>query len=541
MQECRKPLLEICSRLAKTPPVLLLIALLLWTVAGAAQQPQTPPEPKQPPAAAPPSQPAQPAAPAQPPQAPQPNGATPTEVPGVGVEVEEQQSPAPAQQQPQQPTGPITKEQAKELFRSVDQILQFVSSDTGLPINHSVKRKLIKRQEVENYVEKRIKEDKDTQKLERSQAILKKFGLLPPDYDLHTEFLRLLAEQVAAYYDAKTKTVNLLDWVPPDQQKPVLAHELTHALQDQKIGLEKWELAGAKDDQPLPDNQEEVVEEAQAARQAVTEGQAMVVFLDYSLAPLGKDVLSAPELVDAMRAGMGDSADSPVFSRAPMFLKESLLMPYTFGTDFVRYVLVHQGKPAAYGGVLERPPADTRQIMEPERYLANDTVEPLKVPELDKLIGSDYERYDFGGMGEFDVYLLAKQYAPTEDAKKYYMHWRRGYYLAVHRKGTSKEQVGLIYVSRWDSPDAAAAFAKMYEAYVPKRYTQWFTGGQKPEPVTSGEPGQSEWQQGPAGDRVTVSQRGSDLLILESLDKATAERVEQALLGSAAPASGSQR
>ena len=46
-----------------------------------------------------------------------------------------------------------------------------------------------------------------------------------------------MAEQVAAYYDAKTKSVNLLDWVPPDIQKPVLAHELTHALQDQKIIL----------------------------------------------------------------------------------------------------------------------------------------------------------------------------------------------------------------------------------------------------------------------------------------------------------------
>ena len=50
----------------------------------------------------------------------------------------------------------------------------------------------------------------------------------------------LLKEQVAGYYDPKTKTVNLLDWLGADQQKPVLAHELTHALQDQSFNLEKY-------------------------------------------------------------------------------------------------------------------------------------------------------------------------------------------------------------------------------------------------------------------------------------------------------------
>ncbi len=32
----------------------------------------------------------------------------------------------------------------------------------------------------------------------------------------------------------------MLDWVDIDEQKPVLAHELTHALQDQHSDLEKW-------------------------------------------------------------------------------------------------------------------------------------------------------------------------------------------------------------------------------------------------------------------------------------------------------------
>ena len=287
-----------------------------------------------------------------------------------------------------------------------------------MPIEHQVKRNLITRESMEKYVDKRMKDDKDAQRLEQSRLVLEKFGLLPPGYDLHAEFLRLLAEQVAAYYDPKTKSVNLLDWVPPDTQKPVLAHELTHALQDQKIGLEKWELAGAKDDSPLPDQQEYAVEEAQAARQCVTEGQAMVVLLDYTLAPMGKNVLTAPG--DRRRharrhgrqqglAGLCGGAHVPAgIADDALHLRDRLCA----------HGARQQGQRAAYGGMLENPPVDTRQIMQPETYLSNQVVAPLTIPDLDKLVAPDYKRFDFGGMGEFDVYLLAKQYGGDNAPKE---------------------------------------------------------------------------------------------------------------------------
>jgi hypothetical protein len=512
--------------------------VLLVALAGQAwaqDSPQSPPLPapgSQPFPAPPAQQPPVPSSPSSPPHPGAGKSGSTTEVPGPGVSVEGQEpsSPQPGEEQPPAQAGPINKKQAKELFRSVDQILQFASTDTGLPIRHSVKRKLITREAVSSFVEKHMREDKDTQRAERSQAVLIKFGLLPPDFDLQTEYLLLLREQVAAYYDPKTKTVNMLDWVPPDQQKPVLAHELTHALQDQAVGLEKWELAGAKDDSLLPDNQEEVVEEAEAARDAVAEGQAMIVFLDYSLAPLGVDVLKAPEVVDAMRSEMGASSDSPIFSAAPMFLRESLLMPYTFGSDLVRYVLKQKGKDAAFAGLLDKPPVDTRQVMEPDTYLKGEAVEPLKIPDLDKLVGPNYERYDFGGMGEFDVYLLAKQYAPDKDPKDFYSHWRGGYYLAVHAKGAPKDQIALLYMSRWDSPEAAKEFGKIYEAYVPKRYSQWFERGSAPASGAGGGSGNQTWWEGPESARVEVSEQGNDMLILEGFDQSTVERLRQALL-----------
>ena len=409
----------------------------------------------------------------------------------------------------------------------MDEILQFASHDTGLPIKHKVKRNLITRESVERYVDKRMKDDKDTQRLEQSRLVLEKFGLLPPGYDLHAEFLRLLGEQVAAYYDPKSKSVNLLDWVQPDIQKPVLAHELTHALQDQKINLEKWELAGGKDDGPEPDQQEQVVEEAQAARQCVTEGQAMVVLLDYTLAPTGKNILTAPEIVDVMRGSMADNKDSPVFAAAPMFLRESLMMPYTFGLEFVRAVLAAKGKDAAYSGMLENPPIDTRQVMQPKTYLMKQDVAPLTIPDLDKLVAPDYERFDFGGMGEFDIYLLAKQYAGDTAPMNYYPHWRGGYYFAAHAKSAPKNQIAMLYFSRWDSPQAARDFAELYADYLPKRYKK--AALQQPA-SPSGTSGQPVITFETNAGKATLEIQGNDLLILEGFDRKVAQRANEVLL-----------
>ncbi len=427
-----------------------------------------------------------------------------------------------------EPQKPITKAQAKALFRSVDEILQFVSHDTGLPIKHKVKRKLITREQVERYVAKNLADDKDAKRLEREQLVLEKFGMIPRGYDLHGEFLKLLGEQVAAYYDPKTKTVNLLDWVQPELQRPVLAHELTHALQDQTIGLTDWLRAGGKDSGPLPDQQEQVVEEAQAARQNVSEGQAMLAMLDYTLAPAGLNVLKAPDVVDAMRASMTNGADLPVMAAAPMYLRESLYMPYTFGLDFAREVLKKNGTEAAYAGALQHPPIDTLQIMRPETYLDHQAVPPLTIPDLDALIAPDYERYDFGGMGAFDVYLLAKEYDPKGDAKQYYSHWRGGYYLAVHAKSAPKDQIGLIYFSKWDSPEAANAFAKMYGDYVPQRYQ----GAERLPascPVTKENPECNVRQWDAAQGPVLIELRGSELLIFEGLKDGVTQRARATL------------
>jgi hypothetical protein len=374
----------------------------------------------------------------------------------------------------------MTKDQAKDLFRSVDEILGFVSSDTKLPIEHSVKRKLISRDEVNRYLKSKFDEDESAKRMERSEIVLKKFGLLDRDFHLRPFLLALLTEQIAGFYDNKTKTVNLLDWIQPEEQKPVLAHELTHALQDQKVGLSKWSdvsLTGISHTVE-EDNKHLQVDEAETAREAVAEGQAMAVFIDYTLRSTGKTIVDAPELAEKMRDSAADNGGSPVMARAPLLLQESLLFPYSEGLGFEQAILVKAGKEAAFGGVLANPPSSSFEIMHPAAYMRHTPVPVLRLPDIHPLIEADYTPYDLGVMGELDVRILAELFGGREIAEALAPAWNGGVYYAAQRKSAVTEaekestaSIGLLYSSRWKNADSARTFLRIYSAQIPRKYS----------------------------------------------------------------------
>jgi hypothetical protein len=427
----------------------------------------------------------------------------------------------------------ISPKEAEELFHDVDQIMRFASKDTGLPIKKEVKPRLTSRDEVVAYLEKNMAEDKDAQRLRRSEQVLKKFGLLPRDFELQTFLVALLREQVAGYYDVKTKKVNLLNWIDIEQQRPVLAHELTHALQDQSVGLEKWMKAGDSDleDKKQPSAADIENDEISEARQAVVEGQAMVVLVDYMLAPTGQSILASPQIADALKAGMlVGVGDSPEFHNAPIFLKEELTFPYRYGLDFETELLRRGGKEKAFAATLGNPPRTTRQIMEPKTYLSGESLEPMRLPDFERDF-KNYQRFDVGAIGEFDVAVLVDQYAGKEASRNLYPHWRGGYYYAARPKEDPAAPLALLYVSRWASREKAAAFAAIYAQSLAERYKHVreptaeeknpSDGLAKPEALT----GMHTWltEEG----RVVIDSENDTVLITESLDQPTTEQLKR--------------
>jgi hypothetical protein len=441
------------------------------------------------------------------------------------------QVPGQSKEDDNKPHAPMTKQEAKELFRSVDEILGFVSADTKLPIQHSVKRKLISREEVTKYLRKKFDEDESTRRMQRSELVLKKFGLLDRDFHLRPFLLSLLTEQIAGFYDNKTRTVNLLDWIEPDEQKPVLAHELTHALQDQKVDLTKWSdisLEGVSHN-VQDDNRHLQVDEADTAREAVAEGQAMATFIDYTMQSSGKTLADAPpEMMSRLKGMVGDTTGSPVLARAPLLLQESLLFPYTDGLNFEHSVLVKGGKDAAFAGVLANPPSSSFEILHPEQYIAHVPVPVLRMPDIHPLLDADWEPYDLGVMGELDVRILAELFGGREIADGLGPEWNGGVYYAAQRKAATAAErettasIGLLYYSQWKNADSASTFMRIYGTQLTRKYSN-VTRRQKDEA------GNNEQVYSTNEGDVLLSLDGSSVFVSEGFDLALAHKLRDSI------------
>lgn len=390
---------------------------------------------------------------------------------------------APSQQHPGtqvQPGTHITPKQARQLFALVDQLLQFSSQETGLPIEQTVKQRLTTRAAVEKYLDDKFNDDKGAQRLQQDEIVLKKFGLLDRDFDLKPFLVALLKEQIEAYYDSKTKTVNLLNWVDADEQKQVLAHELTHALQDQHSDLEKW------DDQTPDDvstnaagDQEHLArDEMDTARDAVAEGQATAVMMDYILKPMGKSLVKNPEIVNLLKQQM-TGADSPVMSRAPLLLSESMLFPYREGLSFEQHIWMDEGRTAAFAGTLDRPPSSTWEIINPQVYEKQEMPAIPLLPNIHPLVDKLYRPYDIGQVGQLDLHIMAELFGGDGMASRLTPAWDGGLYWAGQLRSArtaaerdSTQSLALFYLSVWHSPAAAQVFAKLYAANLGHKYSR---------------------------------------------------------------------
>src|SRR5262252_6094149 len=193
-------------------------------------------------------------------------------------------------------------------------VLKDVSRIRRLEILQPVKSGLKSHDEIEQSVIHDLDESTTPEEFEATSKTLIKLGLISKGFHLREYVIKLLREQVAGYYEPKTKVFYLASWLPIGEQKGVMAHELTHALQDQHFNLrrfEKW---------PKGDS------DAELAAHALVEDEATVVMLQYSAEKDGwnLDLAKVPSLTDRMleQDSGDDSAKYPVLSGAPMVLKE---------------------------------------------------------------------------------------------------------------------------------------------------------------------------------------------------------------------------
>jgi len=261
----------------------------------------------------------------------------------------------------------------------------------------------------------------------------------------------------------------------------------------------------------------------------VVEGQAMIVLIDYMLAHTGQSLLESPQVAEALKQGMLVGTDnSPQFVSAPLYLKEALIFPYRYGLDFEAALLKQGGKEKAFAGVFANPPTSTREIMEPQTYLNSEHVKAMPLPDYSSVF-KNYDRFDIGAIGELDVALLIEQYAGADVSHEMYPHWRGGYYYAIRPKGESTAPLGLMYASRWTNAEKAAEFAAIYAKSLENRYKrahQVEDGKNMPVDLKSMKTLTGRFTSLTEEGSVVIEARGDTVLVTESLDEPTTEKLE---------------
>src|SRR5512136_1264974 len=159
--------------------------------------------------------------------------------PVIGVMSERQASAA---------TPPASRQTSEDVSRLADEVAKEVEALRGWQFRTPVKKELSTPRDVRQYIERRTQEDLPPGRVERVQAFLRTIGLIPPDCDLKATYVSLLENQVGGFYDTESRTMHLVErpgGMPIAVERIMLAHELTHALDDQQADLGAFARANA--------------------------------------------------------------------------------------------------------------------------------------------------------------------------------------------------------------------------------------------------------------------------------------------------------
>lgn len=353
------------------------------------------------------------------------------------------------------PAPAATATSSAEFSAAADEVLQQLSQITGLKLRTPLKKTLRSRDEIRAYVLKQMDDDKNPRERYADARAAEAFGLIPKNFDVDGLMVDLLTEQIAGLYDPKAREFYIADWIPLTMQKPVMAHELTHALEDQYFHIEEWSKAVHSNG------------DATLARDAVLEGSAMVAMFDYSLLGTGQTVKDLPDFDPS--ALVGDLASSPALDKAPPFIKDSLEFPYLSGFTFSASAMKAFGW-NSLPSLFANPPVSTQQILHPELYKAKKMPKTVSVPSFEKDLGPGWEKLEDDTLGEFGWREVLKQFMDKQAAASLATSWEGDHYIVYENKQSKKLMLATRLVLSND--ETAARFFGRYSELLEKKYSE---------------------------------------------------------------------
>ena len=274
--------------------------------------------------------------------------------------------------------------------------------------------------------------------LASEQRVLELLGLLPAGADLRGLLGKALASEVGGFYVPRTGRLAIVDGFGSGLTgKIALAHELTHALEDQRFGIEGRPWNSFERDRSTADS-------------AFKEGTATIAMVDYVvLDQTGRS--QVPASLRARALGALDQAVVPESSGLPRYLRENLVFPYAAGARLVNHIQGQGGWAAVNRGFGSRAPVSTEQVMHPAKYDSREPPVRVRVaaPAGTRLV-------EAGDFGEFDTEQLLREANGEDRAARAAAGWGGGGFALWRRPGG---RYGLSMRWVWDSTRDAREFA----------------------------------------------------------------------------------
>jgi hypothetical protein len=350
---------------------------------------------------------------------------------------------------PPGPSAAVVNPRSASVAAATAEVLKETGEIRQLAVLNAVKSGAQSRAEIERMLVRNLDEQTTPAELRASELALRKLGLVPAGFAMRSFMIELLTEQVAGYYDPKTREFYLADWIDLDGQQPVIAHELTHALQDQHFNLRRLE------NWPKGDS------DAELAAHALVEGDATLVMTFYVMRDLKR--------IAAMMKSMNASASaSEKIERAPRVLRDSLLFPYKQGMEWASHVYRRGGWPLV-SEAYKNLPQSTEQILHPEKYFAREAPVKVDLPEIAGLLGKGWARLDYDVNGEWGYFQILDEYLRAEKESQKAVEGWGGDRFALYENRATRE-VLVAQLTTWDTDADAAEFFDAYGKRTERRY-----------------------------------------------------------------------
>jgi len=352
------------------------------------------------------------------------------------------------------------------LLENVGSILEKVAKLRQLPIKESVKVDTLNREELLAFLRKEFEAELDPVDTQGELALYTRWGLFANNFDYAQFMLGLYTEQIGGFYDPKTRKLYLLEGMSLSKldQEVLVAHELTHALQDQSFGLKNY-LETAPKQEPNGDRQ--------LALMAMIEGDASLTSAEY-VQGLMQSNFSLMEMLGSLANAVRMNFAFEKLRQAPRVIRESLVFPYDQGLRFVQSFRKEGWSWEEINTLYKNPPRSSEQILQPAKYLDGENPSPrhfknqLKWPDQLPLLTR-------GVMGEWGWRHYFLQHLEAGPARSAARGWAGDHYQVFQALQTTKNspnsaQTRLVFNTLWDSPEEAQEFAAAYAQTLEKRY-----------------------------------------------------------------------